>query len=178
MTDLVCLAKIVAAHGIKGEVKIKSFTSLKKDVCAYGVLSNKDETRFFELRITGLLKDLLRVKIKGVDTRNDAEALVGTELYVARDKLPTPKEDTFYQTDLVGATVLDLQSQKAIGSVVGVYNFGAGDILEIKFDGQKNAEMLPFNDSYVPNVDIENKTVTVSAQSMIYQQEDPEDAER
>jgi len=172
MADLVCLAKIVAAHGIKGEVKVKSYTSNPKGVCAYGKLSNKDQSRFFELTFQGFSKELLRVKIKGVDTRNDAESLVGTELYIPRDRLPDLQEDTFYLTDLVGLKVLDASTDDKIGHIVGVYNFGAGDILEIKFDEQKQTEMLPFNNTYVPTIDVARGFVKIAQKTMNFQDED------
>jgi len=176
MTNLICLGKIVAAHGIKGELKVKNFTASPEDMLLYGALSNKDGTRFFELALKGVHKGLLLVKIKGVDTRNDAESLIGTELFVSRDKLPDLENNTFYQADLVGSEVLDVETKNKIGKVVGVYNFGAGDILEIKFDGIKQTEMLPFNDTYVPFVDVQNKTLSVSAKVMNYQTEDEDDA--
>ncbi len=174
MSDLICLGKIVAAHGIKGEVKVKSFTSQKKDVCAYGKLSNKDKTRFFEGQVKGFAKELLRVKFKGIDTRNDAEEIIGTELYVNRDILPDLEEDTFYLADLTGLKVLDANTQKELGKIVGVYNFGAGDILEIKFEEKKQTEMLPFNDAYVPTVDVQKGFVKVNYTSMNYQEDDNE----
>lgn len=176
MTDLICLAKIVAAHGIKGEVKIKTFTREPRDVLRYGALSNKDGTRFFELVFKGLTKGLLRVQIKGVNTRNDAESLIGEDLFVKRDKLPELQDDTFYQADLIGAAVLDAKTASNIGEVVGIYNFGAGDILEIKLSGVKQTEMIPFNNVYVPCVDVENKTISVEFTSMNYQPEDEGDA--
>ena len=176
MTDLICLAKIVAAHGIRGEVKIKTFTLAPKDVFSYGALSNIDGTRFFELVFKGLMKGLVRVQIKGVNTRNEAESLIGEELYISRDKLPELQNDTFYQADLVGADVLDVKTASKIGHVVGVYNFGAGDILEIKFDDVKQTEMLPFNSGYVPSVDVKNKTISVAFRSMNYQPEDEDNA--
>ena len=176
MTDLICLAKIVAAHGIKGEVKIKSFTKEPCDVLRYGALSNKDGTRFFELVFKGLAKGLMRVQIKGVSTRNDAENLIGEELFISRDQLPALDDDVFYQADLIGADVLDDKTSSKIGKVVGIYNFGAGDILEIKFDDMKQTEMLPFNESYVKNVDVQNKTLTVAARAMNYQLEDEDNA--
>lgn len=175
MADLVCLAKIIAAHGIRGEVKLKSFTADVKDFAAYGQLSNKDQTRFFEVKITGFAKELVRAKIKGVDTRNDAESLKGTELYISRDKLPALKKDTFYQTDLIGLKVLEKSSLKQIGEIVGVYNFGAGDILEIKPEGSKQTEMLPFTDEYVPTVDVEQGFVVVSSGTMNYQKDDEDE---
>ena len=176
MASSVCLAKIVAAHGIRGEVKLKSYTSQPKDVCAYGKLFNKDGTRFFEPVFKGFSKGLLLVKFKGVETRNDAEALVGEELFISRDVLPKLQEDTYYQADLIGADVLDAANLNKIGTVVGVYNFGAGDILEIKFEGKKNWEMLPFNNTYVPNVDIQNKTICVARTSMNFQKDEENDA--
>lgn len=176
MANLICLAKIVAAHGIKGEVKIKTFTLAPKDVFSYGALSNKEGTRLFELVFKGLAKGLVRVQIKGVTTRNDAENLVGEELFISRDKLPELQNDTFYQADLIGADVLDAKTASKIGKVVGIFNFGAGDILEIKFDDVKQTEMLPFNNDYVPNVDVQNKTVSVWFTSMNYQPEDEDNA--
>ena len=172
MTNLVCLAKVIAAHGIKGELKVKSFTADPKDVCNYGMLTNKEKNRYFELKYTGFQKGLIRVKIKGIETRNDAEALVGLDLYVSRDKLPKLEKDTFYQTDLVGLDVLDLKTSKKIGKIVGIYNFGAGDILEIKFEEQKQTEMLPFNNEYVPEVDVQNGFVLIAYTTMNYQKDE------
>jgi len=175
MSSLVCLAKIVAAHGIRGEVKLKSFTDKPKDVFAYGKLQNKEGTRFFDLTFIGFAKELIRAKIKGVETRNDAEEIVGTELYTLREVLPDLEENMFYQTDLVGLKVLDAKTAKQIGKVVGVYNFGAGDILEIKFEDVKQTEMLPFNDTYVPTVDIKQGFVCVSAHTMNYQEDESDE---
>ena len=176
MSDLVCLGKIVAAHGIRGEVKIKSFTSTPKDECAYGRLSNKDETRYFDLTFKGFAKELLRVKINGVDTRNDAESIIGTELYVLRDKLPALEPDTFYLADLEGLKVLDNATGEDIGRIIGIYNFGAGDILEIKFDGQTEPQMLPFSNTYVPMVDIKNGFVKVAQKELNYQKDEVDNA--
>lgn len=175
MSKLVCLGKIVAAHGIRGEVKVKSFTENPKDVLSYGNLSNKDGTRIFETRFVGFSKELLRVKIKGVDTRNDAENLKGTELYIERSKLPNVSEDTFYQADLVGLKAVRQKTSEQIGEVVGIYNFGAGDILEVKFDGLKRTEMLPFNNTYVPDVDLKKGVVLLSEDTMAYLEDEGKD---
>lgn len=176
MSELVCLAKIVAAHGIKGEVKLRSYTSDPKDVCQYGLLSNKDQTRFFDLKFMGFQKNVLRVKIKGIDTRNDAENLVGTDLYISREKLPKLEQDTFYQTDLVGLEATDQKTGKSVGKVVGVYNFGAGDILEIKFDHKKQTEMIPFREEYVPNVDLKKGVLVLTFFEMNYQKDEEDNA--
>lgn len=172
MSELVCLAKVVAAHGIKGEVKLKSWTLDPKDVCAYGKLLNKDGSKTFSCRVTGLIKGLVRVKIDGVDTRNDAEALVGTELYVPRQMMPKLQENTFYQADLVGLRVLSVNGLKELGRIVGIYNFGAGDILEIKYTDIKETEMIPFTNMYVSEVNIEKGYISVKLESMPYMKDE------
>ena len=85
------------------------------------------------------------------------------------------KNDTFYQTDLIGLKVLEKSNLKQIGEIVGIYNFGAGDILEIKLEGLKQTEMLPFNDEYVPTVDVEHGFVVVTSSTMNYQKEDEDE---
>lgn len=168
MSELICLAKIVAAHGIKGEVKLKSWTSTPQGVCAYGKLFSKDGLRTFSCRMTGLSKGLVLVKIEGVNTRNDAEALVGTELYVPREVMPKLKENTFYQADLIGLKVLKRPELKHIGQIVGVYNFGAGDILEIKYTNASETQMIPFQDTYVHEINIKKGYIAVNFESMNY----------
>ena len=120
MSEWICLAKIVGAHGIKGEVKLKSFTSNPKDVCAYGKLSDKSQTKTFALKFVGFSKDLLRVKIEGINDRNAAETLVGTELFVHRSALPELGQDTYYHSDLIGLKVVELSSGDEVGTVSGI----------------------------------------------------------
>ena len=172
----ICLGKIVGVHGIRGEVKVKSYTALDKDLGSYGDLEDKNSTQKFTLKVTGHSKDLLRVKIKGVDDRNKAETLIGTELYANRDVLPEVQtEDVFYEADLVGLEVLDEQKNK-VAKVIGFYNFGAGDILEIKLTNGKT-EMLPFNKAYVPDVNLEESYIIVTSTAMVFS-EDEEDSKK
>lgn len=169
----VCLGKIVGVHGIRGEVKIKSYTAVDKDIAAYGALSDKDATQEFELTITGHSKDLLRAKIKGVADRTAAEKLIGTALFAPRGVLPTLKdEDAFYEADLVGLKVFDEQKNE-VAKVIGFYNFGAGDILEIKLKSGR-AEMLPFNKGYVPEINLNEGYIIVASTGMVFL-EDEED---
>ena len=112
--DKICLGAIVGVHGIKGEVKVKCFSENEKNLVRYGILSNETGDKNFDLKITGHSKDLLRVKIKGVDDRNTAETLIGTGLYIKRELLPVLAEDEFYHTDLIG-----LKAQNKEGEVVG-----------------------------------------------------------
>jgi len=177
MSEWICLAKIVGAHGIKGEVKLKSFTSNPKDVCAYGKLSDKSQTKTFALEFIGFSKDFLRVKIEGVNDRNAAEALVGTELYVHRNALPKLEQDTYYHSDLIGLKVVEQSSGNEVGTVAGIYNFGAGDILEIRFNDVSRTEMIPFTDSYVEKIDFDGGRIVLCQTSMPFLKSEDKDDE-
>ena len=167
----VCLGKIVGVHGIKGEVKVKSFTAVDKDIASYGTLTDKSDKQTLDIKVTGHSKDLLRIKIKGIDDRTTAETLIGTELYAKRGVLPelTDKE-VYYETDLVGLKVLDEQKNE-VAKVIGFYNFGAGDILEIKLKSG-NAEMLPFNKGYVPEINLDEGYIIVASTGMVFLEEE------
>lgn len=159
----VCLGVIVGVHGIKGEVKVKSFTEVDTDLDKYGSVENKNGSRRFEIKVTGHSKELLRVKIKGVDDRTVAEGLKGTEFYVSRDVLPEPEEDEFYLEDLVGLKVFLKADRSEAGKVAAVYNFGAGDVLEIRDKATGKLEMIPFNRLYVPEVNIKDGYIIVES---------------
>lgn len=169
----ICLGKIVGVHGIKGEVKVKSFTAIDKNISTYGELEDKPAKQKFSLKVTGHSKELLRVKINGIDDRTTAETLIGTELYACRDVLPdVTNEEVFYETDLVGLKVFD-SLKNEVAKVIGFYNFGAGDILEIKLKNGRD-EMLPFNKSYVPEINLEEGYIIVTSTGMVFI-EDEED---
>ncbi len=175
----VCLGKIVGVHGIRGEFKVKSFTAVDKDIASYGELEDRNRERRFSLKVTGHSKELLRVKIKGIDDRTTAESLIGTELYAPRGVLPELKsEEVYYEADLLGLKVLDEQKNE-VAKVVGFYNFGAGDILEIKLKTGR-AEMLPFNKGYVPEINLEEGYIIVASTGMVFfeDDEDLKNAER
>ncbi|MBQ9731681.1 MAG: 16S rRNA processing protein RimM [Alphaproteobacteria bacterium] len=155
----VCLGAIVGVHGIRGEVKVKSFTENENDLTGYGMLSDESGNRLFELKIVGHSKELLRVKIKGVDDRNAAETLIGTGLYIERTKLPQTAEDEFYHTDLIGLMALTAQGEK-VGTINALYNFGAGDLIEIR-TSENRLEMLPFTKEYVPTINLKEGYIIV-----------------
>lgn len=161
--ERVCLGAIVGVHGIKGEVKVKSFTEIVEDIDQYGPVEDKPGSRKFNIKVTGYSKGILRVKIKGVDDRNASESLIGTELYVSRDVLPELEEDEFYHADLIGLDVKLLSSGEIIGKVSGVYNFGAGDVLEIKLKASGKLEIIPFTKAYVPDVKIKEGYIIVES---------------
>lgn len=169
--ELICLGVITAAHGIRGEVKVKSFTGSPRDIDSYGPLRDQSGSRSFVIKVTGRAQDDLRVKIEGCDDRNSAEALKGTSLYVQRNSLPVLEEEEFYQADLIGLAVKTTSGQ-LIGEVAALYNFGAGDLIEIKVNGK--LEMLPFTKQYVPEIDIKNRYIIV--QELSFTSEEAENA--
>ncbi len=156
----ICLGAIVGVHGIKGEVKVKSFTEDERALQNYGDVENKKGDKKYSVKIVGHSKELLRVKIKGVEDRNTAETLIGTELYVNRDVLPELGEEEFYHTDLIGLDVKENASGEVIGKVDAIYNFGAGDLIEIRFS-EGGSEMLPFTKQYVPEIKIKDGYIIV-----------------
>ena len=150
--DHVCVGAIAAAHGIKGEVKIKAFTVDPKSVGAYGPLLDESGQRSFALsnvRPTG--ESTVIARVEGVGDRNAAEALRGLRLYAPRAALPATDEGEYYHHDLIGLEAA-LVSGEAFGKVVGLDNFGAGDVIEIEHDGE--TVVLPFTDETVPTVDL------------------------
>ena len=157
---LLLMGAILGAHGIKGEVKVKSFAAKPSDIGGYGALSDAKEKRRFDLSIVGTsdaTRGILIARIAGVADRNAAEALKGTELYVARDRLPKLTDtEEFYFADLVGLQAVD-EGGKVFGRVVSVDNYGAGDLLLVAPDGQADADdsfVVPFTKAFVPVVDV------------------------
>lgn len=176
--ERICLGAIVGVHGIKGEVKVKSFTEPDTNVDKYGPVENKNASQKFELKVVGHSKELLRVKIKGINDRNAAEALIGTGFYINRDALPELEDDDeFYEADLIGLEVR--QNNQVIGTVAGLYNFGAGEIIELKLNNTGKLEMLPFTKIYVPEVNVSGGYITVKSSMMDYalDEEETDDVE-
>ena len=149
----VCVARIGAAHGTTGEVRLWPFTMHADAVAAYGPLQTADGTRAFEIEALRPGKDFLIARLKGVADRAAAERLRNTDLYVPRERLPAAKPEEFYYADLVGLRADDAAGT-AIGVVVAVHNFGAGDILEIAPVAGGDTVMLPFSTAAVPSVEI------------------------
>jgi 16S rRNA processing protein RimM len=156
----VLLGRIAGAHGIRGEVLIKTFTAAPADIGAYGPLSDAAGSRSFKIASARPTQKGVVARIEGVSDRNAAEALRGVDLYVARDRLPAASEREFYHADLVGLAAVDPQG-KAVGEVVAAHNFGAGDLLEIRLTGASRTEFLSFTDAVVPEVDIQARRVVV-----------------
>ncbi|MEQ1951691.1 ribosome maturation factor RimM [Mesorhizobium sp. CN2-181] len=146
------MAVIGAAHGIRGELRVKTFTGDPLALGDYGPLQTADGRSFevLDMRPAG---NVVVIRFKGIADRNAAEALNGTELFVDRSALPDDVEEgEFYHTDLVGLAVRD-EVDTVVGRVTSVQNFGGGDILEITHAGTKGV-LIPFTQAAVPVVDI------------------------
>ncbi|VAW02984.1 16S rRNA processing protein RimM [hydrothermal vent metagenome] len=157
---LVVLGIITGVHGVGGMVKVKSFTQDPYGIGEYGPLLLGDTDRLLEIVHMQPHKDVFLVQFEGVVGRDAAEALKGLELRIEREKLPDPEDDEFYFADLVGL-VVKRDDDQVIGKIVDVVNFGAGDLLEIAFDGRKKTELLAFNEATVPVVDMASGFVVV-----------------
>jgi len=155
----VCVARIGAAHGVRGAVKLWTFTEDPFAVKAYGPLSTKDGTRSLEIADLREARDHLVVTFKGISTRNEAERLNGLELHVPREKLPATEDDEYYYADLIGLAAVTT-SDEPLGRVVAIHNFGAGDIIEIAPDSGATI-LLPFSNAVVPTVDIPGGRVVI-----------------
>ena len=159
MSSQLCVARIGAAHGVRGAVKLWTFTEDPLAVKHYGPLTTKDGARQFEVTHVREAKDHLVATLKGIATREDAERLNGLELYIARNKLPETDEDEYYHADLIGLAAVNA-ADEPLGRVVAIHNFGAGDIIEIA--PAKGATMLlPFTNAVVPTVDLAGGRVVI-----------------
>lgn len=150
MTDRICVGAIAGAFGVRGEVRLKSFTATPEDIAAYGPLTTEDGETSFTVTLTRPVTGGLGARLSGVGTREQAEALRGTTLWAPRDALPSLPDDEFYHADLIGLEVFDPGGQP-LGRVRAIYDHGAGDILEIT---GKQTLLLPFTRAAVPTVDL------------------------
>ena len=156
----VCLGVIAGAHGVRGQVRIKSFAEDPTNLTAYGPLTDEAGGRVFRITVTGQAKGVLLARIEGVKDRDEALALRGARLHVDRDALPAPDEDEYYHADLIGLRAED-HDGRPVGEVVEVHNFGAGDVLEIARP-EAQPLLLPFTKAAVPEVDLAEGRVVVA----------------
>jgi 16S rRNA processing protein RimM len=159
MSQKICVARIGAAHGVRGEVRLWTFTEDPLAVLHYGPLTSKDGSRTFEVIKAREAKDHLVATIKGIADRGGAEKLNGVELYVPRDRLPAPEDDEYYHADLIGLAA-ETTAGEPLGRVIGIHNFGAGDIIEIA-PPSGSTMLLPFSNAVVPTVDIKGGRVVI-----------------
>ncbi len=153
----ILLAVIGAAHGIKGEVRVKSFTGDPLAFGDYGKLHDR-EGRKYQVLNARLSRNVVVTRFKSIDTREKAEALNGVELFVDRSVLPEVEdEDEFYMNDLIGLEAVSQAGEglegEVLGRVVEVHDFGAGDIIEVRFANGR-AELFPFTREIFPQIDL------------------------
>ena len=154
MAERICVAQIGAAHGVRGEVRLWSFTEDPMAVTSYGPLESEDGRQRFTIEALRPAKDHFVARLAGVGDRTAAEKLTNIKLYVSRDRLPPVEDDeTFYHADLVGLAAVTPDGV-ALGTVTAVHNFGAGDLIEIKPAAGGESLLVPFTDAAVPEIDI------------------------
>ena len=160
--ETVCLGRIVGAHGVRGIVRIKSHTANPDDLTAYGALSDEAGTRRLTVTVTGHVKGLVLARVEGIDDRDAAEALRGTDLYVPRAAdCRRPRATAYYHVDLLGLRA-ESEDGTALGRVSAVHDHGAGPIVEIQPpDGPST--LVPFTQEHVPVIDIEAGRMVVAA---------------
>jgi 16S rRNA processing protein RimM len=172
--DLVLLGEFGRAHGLRGEVRVKSYTADPLAIGTYGPLTagNGRQFTFLDLRqAAGDQPDLLVARVEGVTTREAGEALNRLRLYVSRDRLRAAEdEDEFLLADLVGLRAQD-EAGQALGTVAAVPNFGGGDLLEIALPGTRRTVLVPFTKAFVPRIDIAAGSLVVAAPELFAESE-------
>jgi 16S rRNA processing protein RimM len=160
VTRDVLIAAVIGAHGLKGEVKLKSFAETPQTLARYRRLHAKDGRVFSVTQLRGEVAAFAEVPDRGA-----AEALKGLELFVAREALPGTDDNEFYHADLVGLTAMD-EEDRAIGTVKAIHNYGAGDVIEIERPSTEgrggDTVLLPFARDFVPIVDLANARIVIA----------------
>jgi 16S rRNA processing protein RimM len=157
--DWVCLGVITQPHGVKGLVRIKPFTGDARAVAAYGEVTDRKTGRRFTVSVANVAKGMVTARIENVTDRDQAAALKGVELWVPRPALPETEEEEYYHHDMIGLAAVDRDGVQ-IGEVVGVENYGAGDLLELR-TGEARTVLVPFTSACVPEVDLDGARVVV-----------------
>lgn len=151
--ERICVGAIGGAYGVRGEVRLKSFTAQPEAIAAYAPLSTEDGSRLFEVSLGRAVKGGFTAQLSGVTTKEEADALKGVKLYAPRARLPQLPDDEFYHADLIGLEVFDTGGV-SLGRVKAVHNHGADDLLEIHGPALKASVLLPFTKAVVPTVDL------------------------
>lgn len=151
---------IGAPHGVRGEVRVKPLTDEPLALKKYGLLESEDGKHTFSILGARMQGEMVIAKFDGITDRDRAASLTHTKLYVSRDRLPKPKAGEYYASDLVGLRVED-GSGAEVGSVLGVVNFGAGDLIEIARAGRDSVH-IPFVESFVPKIDLEARRIVIA----------------
>lgn len=161
-SNRILMGKIGAAHGIKGEVRITTFTEDPEAIAEYGPLDTDRPGLTVTIETARLSKSVLIARLKGIADRTAAEALNGVSLYVERSRLPDPEdEDDFYHADLIGLDAR-LESGVSIGAVSALLNYGAGDLIEVRDSRSGDTFLYPFTKAVVPTIRIAEGYLVIS----------------
>lgn len=155
----VCVGIIVGAHGVRGAVRVKSFTQEPGDVAAYGALTDETGQRRYALKPVGKVRGVILAELDDVADRNAAEALRGVRLYAERGRFPRLGGNEFYHADLIGLAA-ETAGGARLGRVRAVDNYGAGDVIELEL-ASGGSVVLPFNRQAVPVVDLAEGRIVV-----------------
>jgi 16S rRNA processing protein RimM len=158
----ILIGRILAAHGLKGEVKIKSFTETPLDVASFGAVLASDGRKFV-LQNERMQGETVLASIKGILDRNSAESLRGLDLYVDRAVLPETDADEFYHADLIDLPVTDARGAE-VGRVLAFHDFGGGEVMEVK-RGPASV-FVPFTLKMVPTVDVKAGRIVLSSEGL------------
>lgn len=167
MENLVCVGKFGAPHGVRGAIKLKSYTESPENILEYSPLYNKDGSEKFDIKVLSVKQDMLVVKVEGVSDRNEAAALRNRELFAEKDLFPEPEDDEFYFNDLVGMRVVK-ESGREFGVIVALHNYGGGDVVEISLDNGPKTELFAFTEDNFPLIDMDNDLVVISLPEVEY----------
>lgn len=157
MKDKVLIAEIVAAHGIKGDFKIRSFASKPEDIKKYNLFFENGEK--FSANFKSQNNEVFIASSVAVTNRNEAEILAGKKVYIDRGELPKLSSNEFYQADLIGLSALEKGAN--VGKVIAVHNFGSGDIIEIAENDSKKTFMLMLTKSNIKKIDRDKRAIEI-----------------
>ena len=175
--DRILLGRIGRAQGLKGEVRLTSFTQNPVALGGYGTLESADGKVSFVIESISARNDVVVAKFAGVNDRTAAEALVHQELWVSREKIGViTDEDEFLHADLIGCEIIAADGA-VLGKVADLPNYGAGDLLEMALTGRAKTVLLPFTKAFVPEVDIKARRVTVVLPEGFLDEAQPDPAE-
>jgi 16S rRNA processing protein RimM len=157
----VLLGVVAAPHGVRGLVRIRSFTEDPMAIASYGALSDETGRKQYRIEALSAVKGAVLARIEGVADRTAAEAARGLRLYVERSALPATAEREWYEADLIGLPAVG-RDGRDWGKVMAFHDFGAGRTMEVSGGtASRQSVMLPFTDEAVPEVDVESGKVVV-----------------
>lgn len=157
----ICVGQFAGAHGVRGLVRLRSFTEDPEAIFGYAPLLDETGKRAFKMTPKSTIRDMFLVNVDGVKDKEAADSLRGDKIYIPHELLPQTRKGEYYEADLIGLRAVD-ESGKEYGKVRGVFDHGGGPFLEIGASS-KDSFMLPFRDAFVPKIDLEEGVLAITA---------------